>query len=140
MEPEQVVFSILSNSDLSDLLERIRGQPDELRGIYIGTPDFNSQTSPTFDELAPWIRITALPGDLAEYSDNERFMEEQRVQVDFWIDKTKLPELHEIKKKIYKVMHDKGWERYGVTSTIDYDNKNLRMETANFIHGQFEEN
>lgn len=137
MEPEQTVFSILTASGLPELLERVRGKADDLGGIYIGTPDFNSDTSLSSDELAPWIRITAISGDVAEYSDNERFMEQHRVQVDFWIEKTKLPELHEIKEKLYKVMHNNGWERYNVTSTIDYDNKNLRMETANFINEQF---
>lgn len=140
MEPEQMIFNILTHSGLPALLERVRGQPDELGGIYIGTPDFNSQNSLTLEELAPWIRITNLPGDTAEYSDNERFMEAYRIQIDFWIDKTKLPELHQIKQNLYKVMHDARWERYNVTSTIDYDNKNLRMETAYFIYGQFAEN
>lgn len=139
-EPELKVFKLLTNSQLPNLLNSVRGYEDDLGGIYIGTPNFNGQDALTPEKLAPWIRITSIPGDDARYSDNSRFLEYKRVQIDFWIKQSKLPELTVIKTNIYKVMYENGWERYNASSTLDHDEKSLRMETGLFIYGHFKTN
>ena len=76
MAPEKRVYDIVSaNLDIADK-------------VYIGTPDFNNQTSVTPESLAPWVRITSLPGDGADYADDSRILEYPKVQVDFWVDNT----------------------------------------------------
>lgn len=77
MAPEKRVYDILSaNLDIADK-------------VYIGTPDFNNQTSVTPESLAPWVRITSLPGDGADYADDSRILEYPKVQVDFgWTKRT----------------------------------------------------
>lgn len=118
MAPEKRVFDILgTESSMSDKL-------------YIGTPDFNNQTLPTPEELAPWVRITALPGDDADYADDIRIEEYPKVQIDFWVEKTDWEQLSQIENEIYQVMHAAGWERYYRNSYIDGDTPSLRMTTG----------
>jgi len=98
--PEKRVYDILSaNLDIADT-------------VYIGTPDFNNQTSVTPESLAPWVRITSLPGDGADYADDSRILEYPKVQVDFWVDKTDWDQQEKIETQIYQAIHAAGWERY----------------------------
>ena len=114
------------------MLTKLRGKEDSLGGIYIGSPDFDNSTGPTPLELAPWIRITDLPGDDHEQGDDDRFIEYPRVQVDFWLGKSLLPEISQIDSLIRKVMHDGNWERIYHDSYEDGDTPSLRMTTAYF--------
>ena len=70
-----------SNTDIQDYMNEIRGKSILLPQIYVGTP----QESFIQDANAPWIRITAIPGDDALYADDRRTIVYPRYQIDFWI-------------------------------------------------------
>lgn len=115
--PEKRVYDILADTNVD-------------KKVYIGTPDFNNQSTPSPEELAPWIRITALPGDDADYADDSRIAEYPRVQVDFWVEKTDWDQLSQLEEQIYQALHAAGWERYYRNSYIDGDTPSLRMTTG----------
>lgn len=120
MAPEKRVYDILSvNLDIADK-------------VYIGTPDFNNQTSVTPESLAPWVRITYLPGDAADYADDSRILEYPKVQVDFWVNNTDWDQQEKIETQIYQALHADGWERYYRNSYVDGDTPALRMTTGYF--------
>ncbi|EPC53083.1 phage tail protein [Lacticaseibacillus paracasei] len=120
MAPEKRVYDILSaNLDIADK-------------VYIGTPDFNNQTSVTPESLAPWVRITYLPGDAADYADDSRILEYPKVQVDFWVDKTDWDQQEKIETQIYQALHASGWERHYRNSYVDGDTPDLRMTIGYF--------
>ncbi len=120
MAPEKRVYDILSvNLDIADK-------------VYIGTPDFNNQTSVTPESLAPWLRITSLPGDAADYADDSRILEYPKVQVDFWVNNTDWDQQEKIETQIYQALHVAGWERYYRNSYVDGDTPTLRMTTGYF--------
>ena len=73
-----------------------------------------------------------LPGDDAIYSDNARFFEYPRVQVDFWIREENDDRLMDIQERIYETLHSHGFERYYKNSYPDPDLDNCIMVTANF--------
>lgn len=118
MAPEKRAFDILQAG--IDMQEK----------VFIGTPDFNNQDFPAPEELAPWIRVTALPGDDADYADDTRIEEYPKVQIDFWVEKTNWDQLTQIETEVYQEMHAAGWERYYRNSYIDGDTPSLRMTTG----------
>lgn len=80
--PEMQVADYLTNDEcLVAIMDELRQDKLSYVPIFTSTPDdpFIKASS------APWIRITPIPGDDAIYSDDARFFEYPRVQVDFWI-------------------------------------------------------
>ncbi|QGG61794.1 phage tail protein [Loigolactobacillus bifermentans] len=122
----------MASTELRTKLDAVRGKTDPNDGIYNGTPDFDNWTDIQIVDLSPWLRISDLPGDAAEYSDDDRLLEYPRVQVDFWTRKELLPDASAIDEIIKKVMHDAGWERVYHNSYADHDTPALRMTIAYF--------
>lgn len=117
-----------SNTELKAYLNTVRGFTATPNDIYVGTP----QEEFILDKNAPWIRITTIPGDEAEYADNQRFLEYPKFQIDFWISKLKTKELIKIEQIIYNLMINLGFERYYKNHIDDPDMTNLKMITGNF--------
>ena len=108
---------------------------DELRQDKLSyVPIFTSTPDDPFIKAssAPWIRITPIPGDDAIYSDDARFFEYPRVQVDFWIREENDDRLMDIQERIYETLHSHGFERYYKNSYPDPDLDNCIMVTASF--------
>jgi hypothetical protein len=55
-----------SDQEIKDYMDKIRGKSIKSPQIYVGTPE----QSFIQNQNAPWIRITAIPGDLADYADD----------------------------------------------------------------------
>lgn len=127
--PETIVYNLLvNNQQIVGLLNDIRGEPTDFPYIFIGQPNDTFTTSGN----APWIRITLIPDDAALYADDERVMQKYRVQVDFWINKTDLPNLEKLENLIYEALHDNGIERYYRNHEPDADIETLEMVQGNF--------
>ncbi|MFD1431372.1 phage tail protein [Lacticaseibacillus yichunensis] len=121
---EFTVKSILGA--LKETLDEMRGQPlgNSLSGIFTTTPPYDElQTTP--DEMAPFMRVTMLPGDAADYADDARVAEYPRVQVDAWLPVT--TDYADLQSQIYAVMHAAGWERDYKDAYVDVDTPSLRM-------------
>ncbi|WP_304133844.1 hypothetical protein [Limosilactobacillus coleohominis] len=104
-------------------------------------PVFTDTPNDTFIKAssAPWIRITPIPGDDAIYSDDARFFNYPRVQVDFWIRKEQMKHIEELQKQIYNTLHKHGFERYYKNRYPDPDLDGCYMVTANFEGFEMEE-
>lgn len=127
--PEKRVYDLLTNNtDLVNSLNDIRGKPTSFPYIFIGQPN---DTFTVFDN-APWIRITTIPSDDARFADNQRLMSYFKIQIDFWIDKTDLPNLEKIENLIYTTLSDDGIERYYRDHRADEDIDGLEMVQGNF--------
>jgi hypothetical protein len=127
--PESIIYDLLANNQqIVDLLNDIRGEPTDFPYIFIGQPNDTFTTS----DNAPWIRITLIPDDTAVYADDERVMQEYRVQVDFWINRTDLPNLEKLENLIYEALHANGVERYYRNHEPDADIETLEMVQGNF--------
>lgn len=127
--PEMQVADYLTNDEcLVAMMDELRQDKLSYVPIFTSTPDdpFIKASS------APWIRITPIPGDDAIYSDNARFFEYPRVQVDFWIREENDDRLMDIQERIYETLHSHGFERYYKNSYPDPDLDNCIMVTANF--------
>lgn len=123
------VSKILDTSQkLTELMDKARGQPLAVNPVYLGTPENDFLKSIN----APWIRVTNIPGDEADYADDQRLIEYPKVQVDFWINKYKLQLAADIDQLIYQLMRDSGYERYYENHYVDVDISDLLMFTANF--------
>lgn len=134
---EYDIFKIFnSNTDIQDYMNEIRGSKIDLPQIYVGTP----QESFIQNSNAPWIRITAIPGDEALYADNRRTIEYPRYQIDFWILKYKTKELITLENMIYDNMFNHGFERYYKNHTRDIDMTDLQMIQGNFEYQGFSPN
>lgn len=134
---EYDIFKIFnSNTDIQDYMNAIRGSKIDLPQIYVGTP----KESFIQDANAPWIRITAIPGDDALYADDRRTIEYPRYQIDFWILRYKTKELIKLEQMIYKNMYDHGYERYYKNHTRDVDMTDLQMVQGNFEYQGFSSN
>lgn len=59
MAPEKRVYDILSAH--LDIAEQ----------VYIGTLSLHNQKCVTPESLAPWVRNSSLPGDAADYADDQ---------------------------------------------------------------------
>lgn len=128
MGPEFTVRKLLV--PLKDKLDELRGGGlDGLSGVFSGTPDYD-ELHATPKNMAPFIRCTLLPGDAADYADDERIQEYPRVQVDFWLDVT--ADYGELEQAIYDTLHNGGWERVYRDNGVDGDDKSLRMVTGYF--------
>lgn len=134
---EYDIFKLFnSDTDIKDYMNNIRGNEIKLPQIYVGTPKESFiQTA-----NAPWIRITAIPGDEALYADNRRIIEYPRYQIDFWILRYKTKELIKLEQMIYKNMYDHGYERYYKNHTRDVDMTDLQMVQGNFEYQGFSSN
>ncbi|WP_099975305.1 hypothetical protein [Lactobacillus terrae] len=117
-----------SNEKLVQFMDKIRNRELETTPIFVGTPKNEFIT----DKNAPWIRITTIPGDDADYADDERVIEYPRFQIDFWIDKTKSKQSLEMESIIYKIMRSFGFERYYKSRVTDSDINTLLMIQGNF--------
>lgn len=127
--PEMQVADYLTNDErLVTMMDELRQDKLSYVPIFTSTPDdpFIKASS------APWIRITPIPGDDAIYSDDVRFFEYPRVQVDFWIREENDDRLMDIQERIYETLHSNGFERYYKNSYPDPDLDNCIMVTANF--------
>lgn len=134
---EYDIFKIFnSNTDIQDYMNGIRGSKIDLPQIYVGTP----QESFIQNSNAPWIRITAIPGDEALYADNRRAIEYPRYQIDFWILRYKTKELIKLEQMIYENMYNHGYERYYKNHTRDIDMTDLQMVQGNFEYQGFSPN
>lgn len=123
------VSKFLDNSqELTNLMDKARGHNLEINPVYVGTPEDDFVK----DANAPWVRITIIPGDEADYADDERLIEYPRVQVDFWINKFKLQIASDIEQLIYKLMRSHGYERYYSNHYVDADISELMMFTGNY--------
>lgn len=128
MSPETTVVKLLSaDTDLLALTTRIRGHKPRDIPVYSSTPDFTNQTIQTIIDMSPWIRVTPIPGDDAIYADDQRVVKYPKVQLDYWVDKTKTADCDELEDYLYDKMHKAGWERYYRYSMIDGDTPQLRM-------------
>jgi len=126
---EYDIFKIFnSNTDIQDYMNGIRGSKIDLPQIYVGTP----RESFIQDVNAPWIRITAIPGDDALYADDKRVIEYPKFQIDFWILKYKTKELIKLEQMIYESMYNHGYERYYKNHTRDIDMTDLQMVQGNY--------
>ncbi|MFT9451783.1 hypothetical protein [Liquorilactobacillus ghanensis] len=127
--PEKIVYDLLTkNQQVVNLLNDIRGEPTDFPYVFIGQPN---DTFTTF-ENAPWIRITLISDDTAVYADDNRLMQKYRVQIDFWIEKTDLPNLEKLENLIYDILHSAGIERYYRNHEEDADIDRLEMIQGNF--------
>lgn len=126
------VYKLLAEAtDLIAALDQYRGTSDPTsQGIYAGTPDFDNWTDADIVALAPWVRVTSLPGDAADFADDERIAEYPKVQIDFWTPKAELDEQADIEQQLYNTMHKAGWERYYRADSVDADTPQLRMTYA----------
>ena len=134
--PEMQVADYLTND------ERLVAMMDELRQDKLSyVPIFTSTPDDPFIKAssAPWIRITPIPGDDAIYSDDARFFNYPRVQVDFWIRKEQMKHIEELQKQIYNTLHKHGFERYYKNRYPDPDLDGCYMVTANFEGFEMEE-
>lgn len=128
----------LSEVKVANLLaddQELMHKMDQLRQVKLTyEPVFTETPRDTFikPESAPWIRATLIPGDNAVYSDDTRFFEYPRVQVDFWIRKTQMRYIEELQEMIYQTLHDHGYERYYKNRYSDPDLDGCLMVTANF--------
>lgn len=100
--------------------------------MYIGTPAFNNQTSVTPAALAPWERITSLPGAAAAYAADSRILEYPMHLLDFWVDKTDWDQLQKIATQIYLPHYAAGWDAYYRNSTVAGALPALRKPTGTF--------
>lgn len=123
---------LIQSAELKELLDKVRGVVDENDGVYIGTPDFDNTTDAQIVSLSPWVRVSDLPGDDTEYSDDMRFIEYPRVQIDFWTRKELIPDASQIDDLIRQIMQDAGWERVTHDSYVDRDTPALRMVSSHF--------
>ncbi|MQS52171.1 hypothetical protein [Companilactobacillus mishanensis] len=117
-----------SNSVLKTMMDKLRGKKLPVNPVFVGTP-VNSFIE---NKNAPWIRITTIPGDIADYADDERVVEYPRFQIDFWVDKTKAKPSIEMEELIYKIMRSYGFERYYKNRNTDSDMPALLMIQNNF--------
>lgn len=126
---EYDVYKFLNQStSLTDFMNDVRGKRLSNNPIFVGTP-VNSFVQ---NKNAPWIRITSIPGDLADYADDERIIEYPRFQIDFWIVKTKAQESVDMERLIYKLMRSFGFERYYKYRVTDPDMTDLLMVQSNY--------
>lgn len=126
---EYDVYKFLSKStSLTNYMNELRGKRLPSDPIFVGTP-INSFIQ---NSNAPWIRITSIPGDFADYADDERFIEYPRFQLDFWIVKTKAKESIEMEQLLYKLMRSFGFERYYKYRVTDADMPELLMVQGNY--------
>lgn len=126
---EYDVYKFLNQStSLTDFMNGVRGKRLSNSPIFVGTP-VNSFVQ---NKNAPWIRITSIPGDLADYADDERIIEYPRFQIDFWIVKTKAQESVDMERLIYKLMRSFGFERYYKYRATDPDMTDLLMVQSNY--------
>ncbi len=112
---------------LTSVLDQLRGK--SMPGVFVDTPPFDSLSIKPVD-LAPWVRVTRIPGDAAFYGDDERVAEFPRVQVDFWL--PVIADYSDLESQIYQLLHDAGWERYYFDAAADGSNPSLRMITGNY--------
>jgi len=134
---EYDIFKLFnSNTELKNYLDEVRGITATPNDIYTGTPDENF----ILDKNAPWIRITSIPGDDADYADDQRYIEYPKFQIDFWIQKYKTKQLIKIEQIIYNLMSSNGLERYYKKHEDDVDMTNLKMVTGNFQYQGFSSN
>lgn len=134
--PEVEVASYLrSDEELMQEMKTCRIDELDFLPVFTGTPgdEFIKASS------APWIRVTAIPGDNAVYSDDARFFDYPRVQVDFWIRKEMMSHLEKIQQQIYSTLHSHGYERYYKDRYDDPDLDGCLMVTANFEGFEMEE-
>lgn len=125
-----------SDQEIKDYMDKIRGKSIKSPQIYVGTPE----QSFIQNQNAPWIRITAIPGDLADYADDKRFIEYPRYQIDFWISRYKTKELIKLEQMIYDRMFAHGFERYYKNHNRDVDMTDLQMVQGNFEYQGFSPN
>lgn len=126
---EYDIFKIFnSNTELKNYLDEVRGTTATPNDIYTGTPKENF----ILDKNAPWIRITSIPGDDADYADDQRYIEYPKFQIDFWIQKVKTKQLIKLEKIIYELMRLNGYERYYKDHPDDPDMPNLKMVQGNY--------
>lgn len=125
-----------SDQEIKDYMDKIRGKSIKSPQIYVGTPE----QSFIQNQNAPWIRITAIPGDLADYADDKRFIEYPRYQIDFWISRYKTKELIKLEQMIYDKMFAHGFERYYKNHNRDVDMMDLQMVQGNFEYQGFSPN
>lgn len=131
---EYDIFHIFNaDQNIKDYMNEIRGNEIELPQIYVGTP----QESFIQNQNAPWIRITAIPGDEATYADDKRLIEYPRYQIDFWILRYKTKELIKLEQMIYDKMFAHGFERYYKNHNRDVDMTDLQMVQGNFEYQGF---
>ncbi|WP_436450800.1 hypothetical protein [Loigolactobacillus coryniformis] len=129
--PEVTVRNLLNNNQaIVDLMDKIRGSKLAFPPIFTTTPTDKFLDSGA--DNAPWIRVTLIPGDEADYADDERIVEYPRVQVDFWIRRELTQELAELEALIYSVLHEGGYERYYKNHEQDTDIETLMMIQGNF--------
>lgn len=127
--PEVEVANILASDEkLMQKMASLRIDKLGYDPVFTGTPkdEFIKASS------APWIRVTAIPGDNATFSDDARLFDYPRVQVDFWIRKEKMPYLKDIQQRIYDTLHSHDYERYYLDRYADPDLDGCIMVTANF--------
>lgn len=117
-------------------MNEIRGSKIDLPQIYVGTP----KESFIQNSNAPWIRITAIPGDEALYADDRRTIEYPHYQIDFWILRYKTKELIKLEQMLYENMYSHGFERYYKNHTRDIDMTDLQMVQGNFEYQGFSPN
>lgn len=117
-----------SSEPLIDLMNEIRGTRLSNNPIFVGTP-VNSFIQ---NKNAPWMRITTIPGDMADYADDERIIEYPRFQIDFWIVKTQSQKSIEMEQLLYKLMRSFGFERYYKYRATDPDMTDLLMVQGNY--------
>lgn len=131
MSPEFKIRNLLNaNPEIVALMDRIRGRPLDYPPIFSSTP--TDKFFATEGEIAPWIRVTLIPGDGADYADDNRLIEYPRVQIDFWIRKEMTKELSELEDLIYETLHAQNYERYYKSHTPDADIETLMMVQGNF--------
>lgn len=131
MSPEVKIRNLLNaNADIVALMDKIRGRPLDYPPVFVNTP--TDKFFATNLEIAPWIRVTLIPGDGADYADDNRLIEYPRVQVDFWIRKEMTKELGELEDLIYETLHANNYERYYKSHTPDADIESLMMVQGNF--------
>ena len=106
--PEVEVANALAN-DQKLMIEMASLRIDKLNfaPVFTGTPNDSFIKASS----APWIRVTAIPGDDAIFSDDTRLFEYPRVQVDFWLRKKVMSHLEELQQRIFDILHDHGYER-----------------------------
>jgi len=133
---EYDVFEFLNSDEINNYMNEIRGNEIDMPQIYTGTPDQGFIQN----KNAPWIRITAIPGDEVTYADDKRLIEYPRVQIDFWILNYKVEELLKLEQMIYNNMFAHGFERYYKNHNRDVDMTDLQMVQGNFEYQGFSPN
>lgn len=127
--PEVNVRNILKNSNtLVSLMDNIRGQSLAIVPIYTFAIPEDYQKN----ESNPVIRVTPVPKEDAHYADNERFLVDTFVQVDFWISRKDTSGLALMQDLIYQELHKNGYERYQPERSIDPDYPEQIMVTGLF--------